>query len=71
VISTICAPNLEYQLVNPTTQVALFSRCVEACTTIKNIKWNIHYALMNSSSNLSQWILFELMTSFEDIWFFG
>ncbi|CAF4063852.1 unnamed protein product, partial [Adineta steineri] len=37
IISTLCVPNLEFQFVNPTTQVALFSVCNENCTTIQNI----------------------------------
>ncbi|CAF4356927.1 unnamed protein product, partial [Rotaria magnacalcarata] len=29
VIATLCAKNVEYQYVNPTTQVALFSTCTD------------------------------------------
>ncbi|CAF2697542.1 unnamed protein product [Rotaria sp. Silwood2] len=71
VISTMCLPNLEFQLVNPTTQVALFSICVGSCTDIQNITWNIYQGLDNSSSNTTQWILFNQMISYENIWFFG
>ncbi|CAF3751894.1 unnamed protein product, partial [Rotaria sp. Silwood1] len=71
VISTMCLPNLEFQLVNPTTQVALFSICVGSCTNIQNITWNIYQGSDNSSSNTTQWILFNQMISYENIWFFG
>ncbi|CAF4443640.1 unnamed protein product, partial [Adineta steineri] len=36
VISTMCHPNLEFQFVNPTTQVALFAICNGNCTTLKS-----------------------------------
>ncbi|CAF3980133.1 unnamed protein product [Rotaria sp. Silwood2] len=71
VISTMCLPNLEFQLVNPTTQVALFSICVGSCTNIQNITWNIYQGSDNSSSNNTRWILFNQMISYENIWFFG
>ena len=67
----MCVPNLEYQLVNPTTQVALFSICTGNCTTIENITWNIYYGASNSSSNVTQWTLFNQTTSYQNIWFFG
>jgi hypothetical protein len=67
----LCVPNLEYQLLNPTTQVALFTVCVGLCTNIQNITWNIYQGSDNSSSNDTQWILFNEMTLYENIWFFG
>jgi len=66
----MCAPNLEFQLLNPTTQVALFSICVGNCTTIQNITWNVYQGSMNSSSNFTQWTLFNQIT-YQNIWFFG
>ena len=71
VISTLCIPNLEYQLVNPTTQVALFSFCSGNCSTIRNITWNVYQGSSNQSSNLTQWTLYNQMNSLENIWFFG
>ena len=41
----MCIPNFEFQLVNPTTQVALFSICIGNCTTIQNITWNIYQGI--------------------------
>lgn len=67
----MCVPNLEVQLINPTTQVALFALCVGNCTTIQNIKWNIYQGTINSSLNHTQWDLFNQMISYENIWFFG
>ncbi|UJR19272.1 hypothetical protein I4U23_022401 [Adineta vaga] len=71
VIWTMCQPNLEFQLVNPTTQVALFSVCTGSCTTIRNITWNIYYGAINSSSNFTQWTLFNQTISYRNIWLFG
>ena len=67
VITTMCSPNLEYQLVNPTTQVALFSISIDNFSIIKNITWNIYTDERNSSANYSQWTLFNRT----DNWFFG
>ncbi|CAF4365086.1 unnamed protein product, partial [Adineta steineri] len=59
VISPMCVPNLEFQLLNPTTQVALFTVCIGTCTNLQSIKWNIYQGSDNStSSNSTQWILF-------------
>ncbi|UJR25703.1 hypothetical protein I4U23_007054 [Adineta vaga] len=71
VIWTLCEPNLEYQRVNPTTQVALFSVCAGNCTGIQNITWNIYYGTLNTSTNFTQWTLFNQMSAYRDIWFFG
>ncbi|CAF1188688.1 unnamed protein product, partial [Adineta ricciae] len=71
IIQTMCVPNMEFQLVNPSTQVALFSACLSNCSTIINITWNIYSGSMNSSSNVTQWTLFNQTNSYENIWFFG
>ncbi|CAF1341570.1 unnamed protein product [Adineta ricciae] len=71
VISTMCAPNLEFQLINPTTQVALFSLCVDNCQTSVNITWNIYYSPANRSSNLISWIRWNETNAYENIWLFG
>jgi len=54
VIVTLCSPNLEYQFVNPTTQVALFSLCIGNCSSIQKIVWNVY----SGEANSSLWILF-------------
>ncbi|CAF1566718.1 unnamed protein product, partial [Adineta ricciae] len=71
VISTLCSPNLEFQVVNPTTQVALYALCVGVCQNIVSIHWNIYRGDDNSSANSTQWNLFQQMTIYDDIWFFG
>ncbi|CAF1545398.1 unnamed protein product, partial [Adineta steineri] len=71
VISTMCVPNLEFQLLNPTTQVALFTLCIGTCTNLESIKWNIYQGSDNStSSNYTQWTLFNNTILYENIWFF-
>jgi len=71
VIKSLCSPNVEFQKVNPTTQVALFSYCVNECPEEKKLTWNIYFGRINSTQNFTEWILFERMTKFENIWFFG
>ncbi|CAF1074084.1 unnamed protein product [Adineta steineri] len=71
VIPTACETYTEFQRVNPTTQVALFSVCNGNCTTIQNIKWNIYSGQVNSSLKITKWTLFNQTTMYENIWFFG
>jgi hypothetical protein len=67
----MCSPTLEFQFVNPTSQVALFSICIGNGTSLVNITWNIYQGSMNSSTNIVGWIPFSQMNSLEDVWFFG
>ncbi|CAF1124640.1 unnamed protein product [Adineta steineri] len=72
VISPMCVPNLEFQLLNPTTQVALFTVCIGTCTNLQSIKWNIYQGFDNlTSSNSTQWTLFNNTILYESIWFYG
>jgi len=57
--------------INPKTQIALHSYCQGNCKTNANITWNIYYASTNSSSNISQWILYNETTKYENNWFYG
>jgi hypothetical protein len=66
----MCVPNMEFQLVNPTTQVALFSLCLGNCSSIENITWNI-YQGSNASLSTVQWTLFNQINQYENSWFFG
>ncbi|CAF4543691.1 unnamed protein product [Rotaria socialis] len=68
VISTMCSFNGEYQKINPNTQVALFSVCLDNCTSIKNIKWNIYKGSMNLSTDIVKWTQ---MNNSQDSFFFG
>ena len=67
----MCAANMEFQRVNPTTQVALFALCLGRCVNIQNITWNLYQGVMNTSTNISQWIRYNQMIAYENIWFFG
>lgn len=71
VILTLCETNLQFQYVNPTTQVALVSECAGNCTALQNITWNVYYGTVNASSNYTIWTLFNQTTAYQDIWFFG
>ncbi|UJR08126.1 hypothetical protein I4U23_012402 [Adineta vaga] len=72
VISSMCIPNLEFQLLNPTTQVALTSFCTGTCANLQYMQWNIYQGSNNSSSlNSTKWTLFNSSISYENIWFFG
>jgi len=59
----MCSPHVEYQFVNPTTQIALFSIAIGNDMRIENITWNVY----SGKSNYSQWTLFNQ----ENPWFFG
>ena len=67
----MCIPNTEYQSVNPTTQVSLYSFCLGNCSTPLNMTWNIYQGHTNVSSNVTQWLLLNSIQSYENIWFFG
>ncbi|CAF1640812.1 unnamed protein product, partial [Adineta ricciae] len=68
VISSLCSSNGEFQLVNPTTQLSLFTLCIGTCTNIQSIYWNIY---QSSFVNSTQWTLFNQTHSYENIWFFA
>ena len=63
----MCVSAQEFQKVNPTTQIALFSSCVNQCSTAKSISWNIYHGKINSSA----WILFNQIDQYENSWFYG
>ncbi len=62
---------MEFQLVNPTTQVALFAICVGNCTSLQSIQWNIYSGQTTNVSNFTQWALFNYTNSSINTWFFG
>lgn len=51
----MCSANLEYQFINPTTQVALFSQCTGNCSSLLKIQWNIYEGSQDISKNLIKW----------------
>jgi hypothetical protein len=67
----MCVPNLEFQWINPTTQVALYALCTGNCSVTHNITWNVYYGTINSSFNATRWNLFHSMSTYQDVWFFG
>jgi hypothetical protein len=46
----MCHRRSEYQLINPTTQIAVSSNCIDNCPTIKSIRWNIYQSSSNVTS---------------------
>ena len=66
----MCLPQLEFQLVNPTTQVALFTACRGSCASLINVTWHV-YQGSNRTSTSIQWTLFNQVQQYENIWFFG
>ncbi|CAF1557461.1 unnamed protein product, partial [Adineta steineri] len=70
VISTMCVPNIEFQLLNPTTQVALYSICIGNCSSLINITWNI-YQGFNASLSTVQWISLNQSIQYENNWLYG
>ena len=67
----MCIPHEEYQYVNPTTQVALYSRCTEYCQTTDSITWNIYQGSHNASFNRTEWTLMNISQSDRDVSLFG
>ncbi|CAF1262786.1 unnamed protein product, partial [Adineta ricciae] len=60
VIQTMCSASLQYQYINPTTQIALFSVCIGNCTLLTNIAWNIYQGSINFSTNIVTWVRLSL-----------
>jgi hypothetical protein len=70
----MCVTNNEYQLINPTTQVALNSFCLDNCFNLTSniiIDWNIYYGLVNLTNNFIQWTMLENKTQYINNWIFG
>ena len=71
----MCRSDAEYQRINPTSQVSLFSSCQEQCDGMLRVRWNVYQGhlvhLTNQSSNTVQWQVFNQTDVYEQIWFFG
>ncbi len=67
----MCSLNFEFQRVNPTTQVALFSNCVDNCTIHKSIAWYIYQGSQNSTTNRVKWDRFPPKDGSSEDRFFG
>ena len=66
VISGMCNADAEYQVINPTTQVALFSFCLDNCSTIEDIIWNIYQGTKNDSDRSDSMVT--LQSECFDLW---
>jgi hypothetical protein len=71
VIATLCDAAQEFQRINPTTQVALSASCIGICDNQSIIQWNVYYGVFNLTSNVIQWLPFNQMMTYDQIWFFG
>jgi hypothetical protein len=67
----MCVAQDEFQLVNPTTQIALTSFCVDQCNSSISKIWNILSGSMNSTTQTIEWTPFDNITQYKNIWFFG
>ncbi|CAF1138200.1 unnamed protein product [Rotaria magnacalcarata] len=67
----MCSPNLEFQYINPSTQVALYSRPANQSITPNSMKWTVYQGLMNRSSGVENRTQFTKFNSDPDDWFFG
>jgi hypothetical protein len=74
IISTLCISENEYQMINPTTQIALTSFCIDNCYNLSSnplIEWNIYYGISNLTNKITQWTMLDNKTQYMDSWFFG
>ncbi|CAF0739918.1 unnamed protein product [Adineta ricciae] len=69
VISSMCSPNQEYQYINPSTQVALFSEYVGQSHTLSSISWTIHQGQNDSSTNIVRWSRFNHLSSSQKLFY--
>ena len=63
--------NNEFQLLNPSNQLALFSTCIENCSPILKTTWIIYQGLMNSSLSIIEWSVFNQAIIDRNDWLFG
>jgi hypothetical protein len=74
VIPSMCITQNEYEILNPTAQVALTSFCIVNCYSSSSnlsIQWNIYYGLVNLTNNFLQWTILENTTEYINEWIFG
>ncbi|UJR14316.1 hypothetical protein I4U23_001310 [Adineta vaga] len=71
VITSMCSPNQEYQSINPSTQVSLFSECVGVCNSTLNISWYVYEGQNDSTTNIVRWNRFNHLNSSQNLHFFG
>lgn len=59
----MCSFNVEYQLINPSTQVALFSTSLEKCFQSCRISWNIYKRHDGLNGTSTQWKIYSNINS--------
>ena len=67
----MCSLALEYQLINPTTQVALRSICIGNCGSLIGITWKIYYGAMDPSNTTVEWTPLNSTNTSLESQFFG
>ena len=70
----MCITKNEYEIINPTTQIALTSFCIDNCLNLSSnlyVEWNIYYGTFNSTNNFVQWTMLENQTQYINTWIFG
>ena len=67
----MCSLALEYQLINPTTQVALRSVCIGNCGSLIGITWQIYHGAMNPSNTTVEWTPLNSTNTSLESQFFG
>lgn len=67
----MCIPKNGFQYTNPTTQVSLQSKCIDDCSLITKIEWNVYRGLINQTEKYVEWIPFNQVLSEDDVWFSG
>ncbi|CAF1134495.1 unnamed protein product [Adineta ricciae] len=60
-IPTMCFSNFEYQYINPTSQLSLFSICQGNCSSIHHITWKIYQQITNDT----QWKFFSYNNEYQ------
>jgi hypothetical protein len=70
----MCITQNEYEIINPTTQIALTLFCLDNCYNSSsniNIQWNIYYGLDNLTNNFLQSDILENTTEYVNNWICG
>lgn len=71
VITTMCAFDQEYQFINPSTQVALYSVSDEPCLPPCSIEWTTYAGTVHSITQEVIWNVHSAMSSAGKIHFYG
>lgn len=67
----MCSSLLLYHLINPTTQVALFSESTQECLPPCKIRWNIYHRVDHLNDDSDLWIPYQVMNNSNNQLYFG